>query len=146
MSPSRWRFVVALLCALSCVPIAAQVKGVPVLIVVKDAQGQPVNGIKIGIEGAGDSKETGQDGKAVLTLEKSTKESGWVSFEIVKSPPGEDFVIVAPVDHGQRVSWEDSDGNVVHMLVIPRSAYVALITRPRMHETTRSIPPNRRKQ
>jgi hypothetical protein len=119
----------------------AQAKGAPILVVVKDAQGNPVKGIKIGIDGPGDSQSTGPDGKAVLTLEIDARQSVWVSFEIVNSPPGEDFVIVAPADHGQHVSWADKDGNVVHVMVIPRRVFMTLVAKPRMREVTRRIPP-----
>ncbi len=49
-------------------------------------------------EGNGGSSVTGDDGKARISLAKQTKEKSWVSLQILKSPPGKDFVMVSPWD------------------------------------------------
>src|ERR1017187_6052659 len=85
--------LVALLCATSVVTWAE----VGILVVhVKDVQRRPIAGMQIGVEGDGGASVTGDDGKARIPLAKQTKEKNWVSLQILKSPPGKDFVMVSP--------------------------------------------------
>jgi len=50
-----------------------------VLVQVQDAQHHPVRGVKIGIDGFGGSKLTGDDGKAKLSVGSGARENDWIS-------------------------------------------------------------------
>src|SRR5207344_1905485 len=52
---------------------------------VEDVQRHPVSGIQIGTEGDGGSAITGDDGKARIPLAKETRETSWVSLQILSS-------------------------------------------------------------
>src|ERR1700676_2125089 len=80
----------ALLCTASGVMQAEE----GILVVhVKDVQRHPIRGLQIGVEGDGGSTVTLDDGKARIALAKQTKEKSRVSLQILKSPPGKDFVM-----------------------------------------------------
>ena len=49
------------------------------LVQVQDAQHHPVRGVKIGIDGFGGSKLTGDDGKAELSVGSGARENDWIS-------------------------------------------------------------------
>jgi tetratricopeptide (TPR) repeat protein len=94
---------------------------------VKDVQQRPIRGIQIGVEGDGGSSTTGDDGKARIALAKDTKEKSWVSLQILKSPPGKDFVMVSPWDHRSVVaSFENESENFVEVVVVQRGDRAAL--------------------
>src|SRR5208283_2700342 len=87
----------------------------------------PVRGVEIGVEGRGGSKVTGDDGKALLSLPKDTKESDWVSLQLLSSPPGKDLVIVSPYDNRTPVpSFENKPENFVRVVVVQRGDLAAL--------------------
>lgn len=73
-----------------------------VAVLVSDTQGRPVKGIQIGIEG-GDSKLTGDDGKVQLALAAGTKPGSWITYHVLHSAPGKDFVINSPWDRRDQV-------------------------------------------
>jgi hypothetical protein len=86
---------------------------------VKDVQRRPISGVQVGVEGDGGSSTTGDDGKARIVLAKGTKENSWVLLQILKSPPGKDFVMVSPWDYKATVpSYENESGNLVEVVVV----------------------------
>jgi tetratricopeptide (TPR) repeat protein len=88
---------------------------------VKDAQRHPITGVQIGVEGDGGSAITGDDGKVRIPLAKQTKEKSWVSLQILKSPPGKDFVMVSPWDYRTIVPpFENESENFVEVVVVQR--------------------------
>ena len=94
---------------------------------VKDARQRPVVGLQIGVEGDGGSDVTGDDGKARIRLAKQTKQNTKVTLQIVKSPPGKDFVLVSPWDHRTLVpSFENESDNFVEVVVVQSGDRAAL--------------------
>jgi tetratricopeptide (TPR) repeat protein len=94
---------------------------------IKDAQRHPVGGLLIGVEGDGGSAITSDDGKARIALAKQTKEKSWVSLQILKSPPGKDFVMVSPWDYRAPVpSFENESENFIEVVVVQRGDRAAL--------------------
>jgi hypothetical protein len=134
------RHVAVLLCLLHFASTLAEAEKNKVVVLVLDFQDKPIIGLKIGIEGSGDAKTTGEDGKAILTLAGDAKENDWVSFYTVECPPGEDYVIVAPADHRHTVpSFDNKPENFVKIKVVQREIYNLLMTRPKMRESTTRI-------
>src|ERR1017187_360426 len=127
--------LVALLCATSVVTWAE----VGILVVhVKDVQRRPIAGMQIGVEGDGGASVTGDDGKARIPLAKQTKEKNWVSLQILKSPPGKDFVMVSPWDYKTLIpSYQNESENFVEVVVVQRGDRAAL-PQPRQNFPTRS--------
>jgi len=119
-----------------------------IVIVVQDFQDHPIEGLKIGIEGGGDFRTTGPDGKAILNLAGNTKEGDWVSFQILESPPGKDFVISAPARHRSPVpSQNNKADSFITIVVMPRDMYIAILSSPTMREPTTRIPgPQKKRQ
>jgi tetratricopeptide (TPR) repeat protein len=94
---------------------------------VKDVQNRPIAGIQIGVTGDGGSATTGDDGKARIPLAKQTKENDLVTLQIMKSPPGKDFMMMSPWDYGTFVpSFANESKNVVEIVVVQRGDRVAL--------------------
>jgi hypothetical protein len=94
---------------------------------VEDVQRRPISGVQIGTEGDGGSAITGDDGKARIPLAKQTKEKGWVSLQILNSPPHKDFVMVSPWDYRTVVpSFENESENFVKVVVVQRGDRAAL--------------------
>ena len=88
---------------------------------VKDVQRHPIHGLQIGVEGDGGSSVTGADGKARISLANQTKTKSWVSLQILKSPPGKDFVMISPWDDKTMVpSFENETENFVEVVVVQR--------------------------
>lgn len=113
-----------LLCASSVVTLA---ESGFLVVHVKDVQERPIAGLQIGVKGDGGSAMTGDDGKARIQLAKQTKENDWVSLQILRSPPGKDFVMVSPWDYGAFVpSFANESKNVVEIVVVQRGDLVAL--------------------
>ncbi len=97
------------------------------LVVVEDPKRQPVRGVEIGIEGAGGSGLTGDDGKALLPLAKDTSENDSVTLQILHSPPGKDPEIISPWDFSTRVpSFRNKAENFVLVIVVQRGDRAAL--------------------
>src|SRR5271157_4022238 len=97
------------------------------LVLVQDLQKQPVKGVQIGIEGAGGTGTTGDDGKALLPLTKDTNENDWVSLQILHSPPRKDLVMVSPYDNHTLVPpFRNKAENFVRVVVIQRGDLAAL--------------------
>src|SRR5271157_4312954 len=81
---------------------------------VEDVHGDTVVGVEIGVKGDGGSDTTKRDGRARIVLAPQTKEMSLVSLQIVKSPPGQDLVILSPWEHQVRVPpFENESGNFV---------------------------------
>jgi tetratricopeptide (TPR) repeat protein len=120
------RLLGALLCAQSVITLAES----GILVVhVKDVQERPVAGVQIGVTGDGGSPTTGDDGKARIPLAKQTKENDWVRLQILKSPPGKDFMMVSPWDYGTFVpSFANESKNVIEIVVVQRGDRVALLS------------------
>jgi len=136
--------VVAAILQLLTAPAEAQ-KVQHLLVLVQDIGHSPVNGIKIGIAGGGDSKTTGEDGLAILTVAGDMTEKDSVSFQIVKSPPGMDFMLVA----GERqrfVSYNKPDDCLKVTVMLRDVYYNALSARPKMRESNTRIQSPGRKQ
>jgi tetratricopeptide (TPR) repeat protein len=114
----------ALLCAASGVVWAES----GVLVVhVEDVQRRPISGVQIGAEGDGGSQTTGDDGKARIPLAKETKEKSWISLQILKSPPHNDFVMVSPWDYRAVVPlFENESENFVKVVVVQRGDRMVL--------------------
>jgi tetratricopeptide (TPR) repeat protein len=94
---------------------------------VKDVQRCPVVGLQIGVEGSGGSSITDDEGKARITLGEQTREKTWVSLQILKSPPGKDFVIVSPWDRKTLIPPFDNEvENFVPIVVVQRGDREAL--------------------
>src|SRR5271157_5063378 len=97
------------------------------LVLVQDLQKQPVKGVQIGIEGAGGTGTTGDDGKALLPLTKDTNENDWVSLQILHSPPGKNLVMVSPYDNHTLVPpFKNKAENFVRVVVIERGNLAVL--------------------
>ncbi len=97
------------------------------LVLVQDLEKQPVTGVQIGIEGAGGTGTTGDDGKALLPLTKDTHENDWVSLQILHSPPGKDLVMVSPYDsHTLVPPFKSNAENFVRVVVMQRGDLKAL--------------------
>ncbi|MGO9515949.1 MAG: hypothetical protein ACLPND_02790, partial [Candidatus Korobacteraceae bacterium] len=89
---------------------------------VEDIQGHPVVGVEIGVKGDGGSDTTKRDGRARIGLAPQTKEMSLVFLQIVKSPPGQDLVIISPLDHQVRVPpFENESGNFVEVVIVPQN-------------------------
>ncbi len=98
-----------------------------VLVKVEDTAHHPVHGVEIGIEGAGGSKITDDQGKAQLPLGGGTKKNDWLSLAILHSPAGKDFVMISPWDSRAQVpSFEDKPENFVRVVVVQRGDRAAL--------------------
>lgn len=98
-----------------------------VVLEVRDVQQRPQKGVNVGIEGIGSSGVTGDDGKIVLKLGRSTKEGDWVSFSILHSPPGKDLVMVSPWDSRATVPpFADKAENFIKIVVVQRGDKAAL--------------------
>jgi hypothetical protein len=135
---SRWMNVAILICIPCSLFAQATVQRTTVLVCVQDSQNTPVSGIKIGVEEGGDARETDESGYALITLAGSLKE---VTFHIVKSPPGENYVIVSPYNRREQVPVsDDKSGAHVSITVAPKSVYKVLFAHPRMSESTTRIP------
>lgn len=94
---------------------------------VKDVERHPVRGLQIGVEGDGGSAFTADDGKARVRLAPSTKESNWVSLQILQTPPRKDFVMVSPWDCRTLVpSFQNESDNFVEIVVVQRGDRSAL--------------------
>ena len=94
---------------------------------VKDVQRRPISGVQIGVEGDGGSAIAMDDGKARIALAKDTEEKSWVSLQILKSPPGKDYVIVSPWDYRTLIpSFENESENFVEVVVVQRGDRAAL--------------------
>jgi tetratricopeptide (TPR) repeat protein len=116
------------LAALLCLASSSLWAESGVLVVhVKDVQRHPISGVQIGVEGDGGSSITGDDGKARIRLAKQTREKGWVSLQILSSPPHRDFVMVSPWDYRTVVpSFENESENFVEVVVVQRGDRAAL--------------------
>ena len=94
---------------------------------VKDVQRRPVAGLEIGVEGDGGSAITDPKGKARIRLATQSKEKSLVSLQIVKSPAGQDLVMVSPWDYRTRIpSFENESENFVEVTVVKRGDRAAL--------------------
>lgn len=94
---------------------------------VEDVHGHPVLGVEIGVKGDGGSDTTKRDGRARIVLAPQTKEMSLVSLQIVKSPAGQDLVMVSPWDSQVRVPpFENESGNFVGVVVVQSGDLEAL--------------------
>jgi tetratricopeptide (TPR) repeat protein len=94
---------------------------------VEDVQGHPVAGLEIGVKGDGGSAKTDSKGKARIALAPQTKEKTSVSLQIVKSPSGQDLVMVSPWDYRAQVpSFENESDNFVEVVIVQRGDRAAL--------------------
>jgi tetratricopeptide (TPR) repeat protein len=94
---------------------------------VEDVQRHPISGVQIGTEGDGGSAIRGDDGKARILLAKQTKQGSWVSLQILRSPPGKDFVMNSPWDYRTIVpSFENESENFVKVVIVQRGDRTAL--------------------
>ena len=92
-----------------------------------DVKRRPVTGLEIGVEGDGGSAVTDRGGKARIKLAPQTKEKSSVPLQIVKSPPGQDLVMVSPWDYRTQVpSFENESDNFVEVVVVQRGDREAL--------------------
>ncbi|HEY5174201.1 MAG TPA: tetratricopeptide repeat protein [Terriglobales bacterium] len=130
MTKRFYRFVLLLaFCVHGGVPFVWSETG-KLLVLVQDLQKQPVKGVQIGIEGAGGTGTTGDDGKALLPLTKDTNENDWVSLQILHSPPGKDLVMVSPYDNHTLVPpFKNKAENFVRVVVMQRGDLAALQNR-----------------
>ncbi len=119
-----------LLGALLCAASGALWAESGVLVVhVEDVQGHPISGVQIGTKGDGGTAFTGDDGKARIRLAKQTKAGSWVSLQILKSPPGKDFVMNSPWDSRVLVpSFENESENFIPITVMRRGDRTALVS------------------
>jgi tetratricopeptide (TPR) repeat protein len=86
---------------------------------VKDVHWHPVAGLEIGVEGDGGTDKTDAKGKARIKLAAQSKEKSLVSLQIVKSPAGQDLVMVSPWDYRTLVpSFENETDNFVEVVVV----------------------------
>jgi tetratricopeptide (TPR) repeat protein len=93
----------------------------------KDVQQHAVSGLQIGTEEQSSSDITNDNGIARIVLARDTKEGSWVSLQILKSPPGKDFVIVSPWNSSAVIpSFEDESHNFVDVVVLQRGDPTAL--------------------
>jgi tetratricopeptide (TPR) repeat protein len=93
----------------------------------KDVKRRPVAGLEVGVEGDGGSAVTDRAGKARIKLAPQTKEKSSVPLQIVKSPSGQDLVMVSPWDYRTQVpSFENESDNFVEVVVVQRGDRAAL--------------------
>ncbi len=117
----RWLAVLAL-CTGVCgadMPLWAETG---ILVVnVQDVHRHPVAGLKIGVGGDGGSDITDDNGKARIRIAAENKPSDWVTLQILRSPPGREFVMVSPWDSRTPIpSFENkSDNSVLVVVVVP---------------------------
>jgi tetratricopeptide (TPR) repeat protein len=70
---------------------------------------------------------TDSKGKARIKLAAQTKEKSFVSLQIVKSPLGQDLVMVSPWDYRTQIpSFENESDNFVEVVVVQRGERAAL--------------------
>ena len=94
---------------------------------VQDVSKHPVSGLEIGVEGDGGSAVTNDHGKARIRLAAQNKQKDWVSLQVLKSPPGKDWVMVSPWDSRTPVpSFENESENFVKVVVVQRGDRAAL--------------------
>ena len=94
---------------------------------IQDTHSSAVSGVEIEIEGIGGSGVTGDDGKAKLSVGAATKEGDSVSFAILHSPPGRDYVMISPWDSRAAVpSFENKADNFIKVVVVQRGDRAAL--------------------
>jgi tetratricopeptide (TPR) repeat protein len=94
---------------------------------VKDVQHHPIRGVEIGVEGDGGFSITGDDGKARIKLARDTREKSWVALQILKSPPGKDFMMVSPWDYKTLVPpFENESENFIEVVVVQSGDRTAL--------------------
>jgi tetratricopeptide (TPR) repeat protein len=118
--------LVLVFCIYAGVPLVWSETG-KVLVVVQDLQNKPVQGVEIGIEGAGGLGVSGDDGKVLLSLSKDTSENDYISLQIVHSPRGKDLEILSPYDRRALVpSFRNKAENVVKVVVIQRGDLTVL--------------------
>ena len=125
--PLRNALLVILLTSL-CLACAMAWAEVGILVVhVQDVQTHPVAGLVIGVEGDGGSAVTDVRGVARIKLAPQTKVGSSVFLQILKSPPGQDLVIVSPWERRIVVpSFESETGNFVEVVVAQRGDRAAL--------------------
>jgi tetratricopeptide (TPR) repeat protein len=89
---------------------------------VTDPKGIPVAHLEIATAGdGGGPKETDRTGRVILVLARDTKVNSSVSFQIVKSPKGHDYVMVSPWNSSTLVpSFENESNNYVEIVVAER--------------------------
>jgi tetratricopeptide (TPR) repeat protein len=116
--------ILASLC-LAC-PIAKAETGI-LVVHVRDVQRRPVASLEVGVEGDGGSAVTDSKGKARIKLAAQSKEKSSVTLQIVKSPPGQDLVMVSPWDYRTLIpSFENESDNFVEVVVVQRGERAAL--------------------
>ena len=127
MHRHRWSLcLVLLVSAISAISPGWAATG-KLLVLVQDVKDRPVRNVEIGIEGAGGSGLTGDDGKVLLPLTKDTNENEWVSLQVLHSPKGKDFVMVSPWDRRTLVpSFRDKAENFVRVVVVQHGDRSAL--------------------
>ncbi len=127
-------FFIIIISAWLCLayPIAWAETGFLVLHV-RNMQRRPIIGLQIQeipVEGEGRSAITDQNGKARIRLGPGKRRRiSWVWLQIVKSPPGENLMMVSPWDYKERVSsFEEEAKNFVEV-VCGRNVVSALPSR-----------------
>jgi tetratricopeptide (TPR) repeat protein len=107
------RWAVLLLCGL---PGLLHAETGKILVHVQDAQGKPVPGVEIGVNGRSDSNPTGSDGEVLLSVKAD--EGDWGVVQIVHSPPGKQYEIISPWDGRTQISpSKDGSGGDVLVMV-----------------------------
>jgi hypothetical protein len=137
---TRRPHLVFMMVACSWLVGAARAEDGVLVVHVKDIQKHPIAGLEIGVEGDGGSSITGDDGKARIRLAKQTREGTSVSLQILKSPPGKDFVMVSPWEY--RVvfpSFENESENFVEVVVVARGDRAALESRDFVRAATAQL-------
>src|SRR5262245_58424394 len=84
---------------------------------VKDIQQRPVLGAEVAVDGATEPSRTVTVGLARIRLDSGMKVNDWVSFNIIKSPPGKAFVIISLWDSRIQVPLFDNNTTFVTVIV-----------------------------
>src|SRR5271166_1749399 len=109
-----------------------------VLVLVLDLQNKPVRGVEIGIEGAGGSGVSKDDGKAWLSLSKDTNENDPISLYVLRSPPGKNWVILPPKERTVP-SFKNKAENVIRVVVVERGNLAKLSSPTALRAITEEV-------
>ncbi|MGI4829646.1 MAG: tetratricopeptide repeat protein [Janthinobacterium lividum] len=89
-------------------------------ILVQDAQSRPVKALEIGIAGPGNSRLSGNDGKAKLPI-GNANQGDWITLVVLHSPGTKDYVLLSPWDGRVQVaSFADRPDNYIRVIVVQR--------------------------
>jgi len=91
------------------------------ILVAKDTQEHPIQGVQLGVEGIGSIRLTGSDGKVRIRLGSAAEEGDSVSLILQSSPKGKDYVILSPWNRRLRIpKFDEKPDNFVEVILVER--------------------------